>query len=69
MYLAHRTRPDLALAVQFIAKFQHDRAPKHWKALKHMVWYVNSTAKYGLQVSKGGSRQEIEVYCDTDWRA
>lgn len=69
MYLAHRTGPDLAVAVSFIAKFfLNDPAPQHWKALKHVVRYVKGTANYGLQLPKGGSRQELVVHCDADWR-
>lgn len=34
MYLAHRARPDLAVAISLIANFQYDPASQHCKTLK-----------------------------------
>lgn len=67
LYLANRTRPDLAVAVSLLAKFQNDPAPRHWKALKHVVRYLKGTPRYGLIFPSGGSTKDLVVHCDADW--
>lgn len=67
MYLPYRSRPVLAMTVSLIGEFQNDLASQDWKSLKHVVWYVNLTANYGLHLPKGRSRREHVVNSDADW--
>ena len=42
-YLAIMTRPDIAHSVGYLARFNSNPGPEHWKALKHLFRYVNVT--------------------------
>lgn len=48
MYLANQTRPDIAFAVNLLAR--HSAAPTkhHWTGAKHILWYLNGTKDLGL---------------------
>ena len=37
LYLATRSRPDIATAVSMLAKYQDKPLPRHWKAMKHVM--------------------------------
>lgn len=67
LYLANRTRPDLAAAVSLLAKYQSDPGPSHWTALKHLVRYVKGTTHYGILHPIGEVDDGLVVYCDADW--
>ena len=48
MYLANQTRPDIAFAVNLLAR--HSAAPtkRHWTGAKHILRYLNGTKDLGL---------------------
>ena len=48
MYLANNTRPDIAFAVNLLAR--HSSAPtrRHWKGIKHLLRYLRGTQDLGL---------------------
>jgi len=48
MYLANCTSPDIAFAVNLLAR--HSAAPtkRHWTGVKHILKYVNGTRDLGL---------------------
>lgn len=50
-YLAMMTRPDIAHAVSYLARFNHNPGPAHWKALKHLMRYVKGTLEHKLTYS------------------
>jgi len=43
-YLATMTRPDIAYAVSYLGRFNHNPHPKHWTAVKHLLCYLKSTS-------------------------
>ena len=47
-YLAIITRPDIAHSVGYLARFNSNPGPEHWKALKHLFCYVKGTADHKL---------------------
>lgn len=47
-YLAMMTRPDIAHAVAYLARFNSNPGPEHWKALKHLLRYVQGTLEHKL---------------------
>ena len=66
LYLAIRTRPDLAYAVCNVAKYASDPTEDHWVAVKHIFRYLAGTIEYGLVYAKD-SLVECCGYSDADW--
>jgi hypothetical protein len=52
MYLANSTRPDIAFAVNLLAR--HSAAPtmRHWTGGKQILRYLNGTKDLGLCFKK-----------------
>ncbi|MCI56384.1 putative retroelement protein, partial [Trifolium medium] len=40
MYLANCTRPDIAFAVNLLARFSSRATKRHWKGIKHIFRYL-----------------------------
>ncbi|KAJ3551307.1 hypothetical protein NP233_g13104 [Leucocoprinus birnbaumii] len=59
-YLATMTRPDIAFAVSYLGRFNHNPAPAHWTAVKHLLRYLKGTRDYKL-VYKGNDDKELFV--------
>ena len=66
MYLSVCSRPDIAYAVNTLAKFSSKPTQKHWPAVKRVFRYLNGTAEYGILFKKGES-EECIGYSDSDW--
>ena len=43
LYLSIATRPDIALAVGILYRFNHNPGPKHWAAVKQTLRYIKAT--------------------------
>ncbi|XP_058771701.1 secreted RxLR effector protein 161-like [Vicia villosa] len=48
MYLANYTRPDIAFAVDLLARFSSCSTKRHWKGIKHIFRYLRGTSDLGL---------------------
>ena len=48
MWAQAATRPDLSYAVGLLARFQSNPRPAHWRALAHVMQYVNGTLEYHI---------------------
>jgi hypothetical protein len=48
MYLANGTRPDIAFAVNLLARFSSAPTLRHWKGIKHILRYLRGTEDLGL---------------------
>ena len=46
LFLATRTRPDLATAVSMLGKYQEAPMVEHWKSMKSVVRYLNASPKF-----------------------
>ena len=66
LFLATRTRPDIATAVSMLAKFQSDPSIKHWKTLKTLIRYVKGTTGTGILLP-GGAGVALTAWSDADW--
>ena len=66
MYLAVSTRPDIAYAVNNLAKFISKPQKEHWTALKRVLRYLKDTVNYGILYRQEGSNECIG-YSDADW--
>ncbi|WAQ84739.1 hypothetical protein PtA15_5A312 [Puccinia triticina] len=66
-YLAVGTRPDIAFAVNYMARFSACPAPVHWKALRHVVNYLANTKDRFLQINPRDSDKPLKCYSDAGW--
>ncbi len=66
LYLALGTRPDIAFAVSFLARFSADPGLAHWKALKNLLRYLKGSALHGIRYSRKGSTN-FDSFADADW--
>lgn len=67
LYLSTRSRPDLAVAVSLLGKYQSEPGPEHWQMLRHVVRYLSGTTDYGLLLPTGSGEFQLEAWCDADW--
>ena len=66
MYLSVSSRPDIAFAVNNLARFNSNPRKEHWSALKRVLRYLNGTINYGLLYKQGGPEHFVG-YSDADW--
>jgi hypothetical protein len=55
MYLANCTRPDIAFAVNMLAKYSTAPTRRHWVGVKTILRYLKGTQDLGLWFLKRGS--------------
>ncbi|XP_074376805.1 secreted RxLR effector protein 161-like [Apium graveolens] len=48
MYPANNTRPDIAFAMNLLARFSSDPTKRHWDGIKHILRYLRGTIDVGL---------------------
>jgi len=53
MYLANSTRPDIAFAVNLLARYSAAPTKRHWAGVKHILRYLNGTRDFGLFYERG----------------
>ncbi|MBW0476644.1 hypothetical protein O181_016359 [Austropuccinia psidii MF-1] len=58
--------PDVMYAVNYLARFAMNSQHNHWKALKHLVDYTNTTKHQTSKVGVDNARRSMEVYIDTN---
>ncbi|MFZ9959701.1 MAG: reverse transcriptase domain-containing protein [Candidatus Limnocylindrus sp.] len=79
LYLARGSRPDIALAVNFLARHVSNPGKPHFGALKHLLRYVRGTMNHGLTfwgrtrqqkllVQHGGERTNVLASSNTSAR-
>ena len=49
IYLASKTRLDIAHAVQQVAQFCDNPGKLHWQAMKYIFRYLKGTSNHGLE--------------------
>ena len=65
LYLSMQTRPDIAFAVAYLARFSACPGEAHWKAVKHLFRYIRGTLDYRITYSKSApSSEPFLVYSD-----
>ena len=65
LHAARATRPDIALAVGIVSKFNANPTEAHLTAVKRIFRYLKGTANLVLQYKATGS--ELIGYADADW--
>jgi hypothetical protein len=68
LYLAVRTRPDIAVAVRILSKHVQEPRPAHWEGVKRILRYLKGTMTQGLQYAAvPGERSSLSIHCDVYW--
>lgn len=65
-YLATCTRLDVAFAVGYLARFQNDPQPLHWKLVKQIIQYLKGTKNLGILFSIK-SQVQLDAFADADF--
>jgi len=63
-YLATMTRPDIAYAVSYLGRFNHNPHPDHWTAVKHLLRYLKGTRDYKLVYHHSDDPELFVTYSD-----
>ena len=66
MYLANCTRPDIAFAVNLLARFSSSPTKRHWNGIKHVFRYLRGTIDLGLFYPKD-TKQGLIGYADAGY--
>ena len=67
MYLATATRPDIAVTVGVLARFNQNPGIAHWKAVKHLFRYLKGTMDFKLVYAPDPASTELfTMYTDAD---
>ncbi|XP_074342802.1 secreted RxLR effector protein 161-like [Apium graveolens] len=66
MYLANNTRPDIAFAVNLLARFSSASMDRYWNGIKHIFHYLRGTIDVGLYFLKNSTSQLIG-YADVEY--
>jgi len=71
LYLSNGTRPDIAFAVNFCARFTSNPSQEHYDAVIRIFSYVKGTKSYGLTFLHGSkiaaSSRLITGFVDSDY--
>jgi hypothetical protein len=70
LYLAVRTRPDIAVAVSILSKHVQEPRPAHWEGVKRILRYLKVSMTQGLRYEPvPGKQNSLSIHCDADWGA
>ena len=64
--LANCTKPDIAFAVNLLARYSSAPTRRHWNGVKHVLRYLCGTIDMGLFYSKG-SKSQLSGYADAGY--
>lgn len=65
LHIANYTRPDIAFAVSYLARFCSQPDCSNFARLKDVLLYLHGTASFSLRL--GGSECALHGFCDSDW--
>lgn len=65
LYVSNYTRPDIAFAVNYLARFQADPKPFHWTLIKRIFRYLKGTKSMGIMYECQKS-ENFDVFVDAD---
>lgn len=68
MYLASHTRPDIAFAVNLLARYSSCPTRRHWNGVKHILRYLKGTMDMGLFFSNK-SKSDLIGYADAGYKS
>ena len=65
LYIANKSRPDIAYAIGRLSRYTHNPSKEHWIALERVFKYLRGTSDYSLIYK--GFPAVIEGYSDAKW--
>ena len=68
MYLANHTRPNIAFAVNLLARYDSSPTQRHWNGLKHILRYVKGTLDMRL-FYPNENKTDLIGYADAGFRS
>jgi len=69
MYLSNQTRPDIAFAVNLLARFSQKPTLRHWNGIKQIFRYLKGTEDMGLFFEKNGLQKGLVGYADAGYQS
>ncbi|XP_059627367.1 secreted RxLR effector protein 161-like [Cornus florida] len=66
MYLTNCTRPDIAFAVNLLARYSSAPTRRHWNGVKHIMRYLRGTTDIGLFYLRK-SKPQLIGYADAGY--
>ncbi len=66
-WLATSTRPDIALAVSTVSRFNNNPGKQHWAAVKQILRYLKGTSQHGITLGGKELKLTLTGYSDADW--
>ncbi|SGY55182.1 BQ5605_C006g03983 [Microbotryum silenes-dioicae] len=70
LYISLGTRPDIAFAVSYLARFANNPGQRHWIAVKHVLRYLRATYRDELLYTRGKTGiTGVVGYSDANWGA
>jgi hypothetical protein len=66
LYVALRTRPDIAFVVQHLSQFTKNPGPEHVAAVKHLFHFLKGTPDVGITYFREGGFG-FKVFTDANW--
>ncbi|MBW0494789.1 hypothetical protein O181_034504 [Austropuccinia psidii MF-1] len=61
------SQPDIAYAVNYLARFLMCSKPNHWNALEHLIAYLRRTQDLGILISTDNSKNKLTCYVNENW--
>ena len=68
MWLANRTRPDIAFAVNILARYAATPTMRHWNGVRRILRYLKRTEDYGI-LYRRGSTEKLRGYADAGYKS
>jgi hypothetical protein len=65
-FIADKTRPDIAYAMSFIARFAADPTQAQTVALNRILEYIYTTKEYGIKLGSENKEIKLVVYVDAN---
>jgi hypothetical protein len=69
MHIANYTRPDIAFAVSYLARFANAVTTDKFARVSDVIKYLHGTADWGLYLGGETAHCPLYAYCDADWAA
>ena len=67
LFVAQRTRPDVAFSVSLLGQYSSNPGKKHWDGLQQVMRYLYHTSKQAITYRRLGGHTRMAVYVDSDW--
>ncbi|KAI0994900.1 hypothetical protein K3495_g13282 [Podosphaera aphanis] len=68
-YLSNNTGPDIAFAVNHLARFLTNPSKEHMQAARQVLRYIAKDPDHGITFTRSNHRPILEAYTDADFAA